>query len=180
MRLFVALPVPDTLRTAVVTATRELRDGDGEGLRWASAERLHVTLAFLGEVAAEHLADAVAVVDTVATAAPPLALRSGEAGRFGRGVLWLGVVDRPPGGVADLGERLQAALADQGLPVERRAVRPHVTLGRGGKRRVDDALVAAVSVPPVAWRATSIQLWSSELGSGPARYTVEHEAPLIG
>lgn len=176
MRLFVALPIPDELRDVTGEVVAEVRASAGEGLRWPRPEGWHVTLAFLGEVPAERAGEVAAVLDAVASTVTPMDLRSGAAGRFGRGVLWLGVDDDPCGSVARLGEAVQAAVEAAGLAVERRDVHPHVTLARGGKRKVDDALVRRVEVPPLAWRATSMQLWSSRLGDGPARYEVEHEA----
>jgi 2'-5' RNA ligase len=178
VRLFVALPIPATLRSAAAEVVGPLRAGAGEGLRWSDPAGWHVTLAFLGEVAPERCGEAAAVVDAVAASAGPMAMRSGGAGRFGRGVLWLGVDSEPPGLVADLGEAVQAGIETAGLPVERRPVQPHVTLARGGRGVVTSSLVAAVEVPETAWAADRIELWSSRLGGGPARYTVEHTAPL--
>lgn len=179
MRLFVALPIPDALRTAAAEVVAPLRD-HGHGLRWPDPAGWHVTLAFLGEVAPERRGDAAAVVESVAASGAPMAMRSRASGRFGRGVLWLGVDSEPPGQVAELGEAVQAGIEAAGLPVERRPVHPHVTLARGGRRRVTDALVDEIEVAEVAWTADRIELWSSRLGSRPARYTVEHVAPLRG
>lgn len=177
MRLFVALPIPDALRAEAIEVVDDLRQRF-DGLRWPRPEGWHVTLAFLGEVEPERVAEVAGVLDRVAAGVDPFELRSAAPGRFGRGVLWLGVEDEPSGAAGALGERIQAALADAHLPVQRQEVRPHVTLARGGKRKVTDALVAAVKAPEVAWTADRIELWSSRLGGGPARYTVEHLALL--
>ncbi|HSK22513.1 MAG TPA: RNA 2',3'-cyclic phosphodiesterase [Egicoccus sp.] len=179
MRLFVALPIPDALRTAAAEVVAPLRER-GDGLRWPDPAGWHVTLAFLGEVAPERRGEAAVVLDGAVAGVAPMAMRSGAPDRFGRGVLWLGVDSEPPGLVADLGAAVQAALEAAGLPVERRPVQPHVTLARGGRRRVTDALLDDVEVAEVAWTADRIELWSSRLGNGPARYAVEHTAPLRG
>ncbi|GGI06594.1 RNA 2',3'-cyclic phosphodiesterase [Egicoccus halophilus] len=192
MRLFVALPVPSALREAVTRATAPLREGGGqESVRWTRPEAWHLTLAFLGATPDDRLAEVRAALDRVAAGTASIDLRSADAGRFGRRVLWLGVDDDPPGAVARLGGLVQSSLADAHLPVQRQPVHPHVTLARAGGRRgherhdVDEALVARVDaaltagVPqPVAWRATALELWSSRLGRGPARYAVEHVARL--
>lgn len=179
MRLFVALPTAPQLRVGLVPVVDDLRERF-DRLRWSRPEGWHVTLAFLGEVAAERVGEVADVLDREVAGVAPFELRSAGAGRFGRGVLWLGVDSDPAGRVTELGERVQAGIETAGLPVERRPVHPHVTLARGGKRRVTDGLVAEVAVAEVAWSADRIELWSSRLGSGPARYTVEHVAPLPG
>lgn len=180
MRLFVALPIAAELRRAAAAAAERVREAAGEGLRWPRPEGYHVTLAFLGEVAPERVDEVTGVLDRVAAGTAPLEMTSGAAGRFGRGVLWLGVDSQPPGRVAQLGEQVQSALAAARLPVKEQEVHPHITLARGGKRKVTDALVDAVSVPQVAWTVPAIELWSSQLGDGPARYAVEHKAALDG
>ncbi|MFA9431224.1 RNA 2',3'-cyclic phosphodiesterase [Egicoccus sp. AB-alg2] len=180
MRLFVALPIPADLRTALDTAVQPLRDRASEGLSWTRAEGWHLTLAFLGTVPDDRVDTVVAVLGAVAGGADAIDLASGAVGRFRRDVLWLGVDDEPAGAVARLGEQVQQALEAADLPVQRRDVHAHVTVARSRRRAVDRSLVDRLEVPEVRWRATSLQLWSSRLGKGPARYAVEHDAPLGG
>ncbi len=169
MRLFVALPLPAEVRAALAEATAGLRRSE-DGLRWTRPEGWHLTVAFLGEVD-DHRADEVtAVVTEAAVAHAPVELSLGEAGRFGRRVLWAGVDDAPPGAVAALGADVQAALAAAELPVARRGVHAHLTLARAGRSAVSDATVAAVTVPDGRWVADTVSVWRSHLGRGPARY----------
>jgi 2'-5' RNA ligase len=49
MRIFVALVLPEPFKAGLIAETRILREG-GYPLRWAPAENLHLTLAFLGEL----------------------------------------------------------------------------------------------------------------------------------
>lgn len=180
MRLFVALDVPDEVveRLAAAVAPVRARHPD---LNWSATSSWHVTLAFLGEVEEGRLGEVVRVVGPVAGEGRRIDLRLGDAGRFGRRVCWLGVVDDPAGEVALLGGRLQAALGEARLPVDAKPVHPHVTLARARGRRgvlprhlVDD-------VPRVAgrWTADEVVLYRSHLGDGAPRYEPLHRFPLV-
>src|SRR5260370_4014722 len=56
MRLFVAVTPPRAALAELDAGAAALR-ADWPGLRWAGLDKWHVTLAFLGEVADERLAD---------------------------------------------------------------------------------------------------------------------------
>lgn len=163
-RLFLAVPVPEVVKQQVAAAIGPLRERY-EGLRWTPSEQLHVTLAFIG---ATHVA--VARIESVltpvlATAPSTIRLAVGAPGRFGRRVLWLGVVDDPPGTLATLGGAAQRALAEAELPVDRKPVRPHLTLARArGRSTVDAALVAEVPPVDAGWEVEAAVLY----GSSPA------------
>lgn len=171
MRLFVALEVPDDVRTAVDSAVAPMRP-EHPGLRWVRPSGWHVTLAFVGEVEDERLADVTGAAQrAVGEASPgPIRCRLDEAGHFGRRVLWLGIADDPAGAIAEVGARLQGALADAGLPVDRKDVHPHLTLARTRKRRFDGVLVDDVPDVPGEWTATEVTVQRSHLGRGGARY----------
>jgi RNA 2',3'-cyclic 3'-phosphodiesterase len=171
VRCFVALPVPAHVRALVAAATAPARERSGD-LTWTRPEGWHVTLAFLGNVDADRV-DAVGhVVAGITAGTAPIACELGEVGRFGHRALWLGIDDDPAGAIARLGEDLQAALAAADIQVERREVRPHLTVARA-KRRGTDLASATEAVAPVGagWEADAVELVRSELGDGPARYT---------
>ncbi len=162
MRLFVALEVPDDVRERLDAAIAPLRARHPK-LAWTSAEGWHLTLAFLGEVAVEP-GDIAAVLAPVAAAAPAgIRLTLGQAGRFGRRVLWVGVRDEPAGTVAALGAGTQQALADKDLPVDLKKVRPHLTVARGrsGGADVPASLVAAIPSVESGWTAREVLLMRS-------------------
>jgi RNA 2',3'-cyclic 3'-phosphodiesterase len=170
MRLFVAVAVPDEVRRALAAAVARTRDdGVGHGWRWTRPEGWHVTVAFLGEVDDAEVDRVGAAVRDGAAGTPPLSLRLGDVGRFGRKVLHVAVEDEPRGALSRLGEDVQSAIARAGLPVQRREVRGHLTLARGTRRgRIDT--VPAVAVPEASWRATAVGLYVSEPQRGGARY----------
>lgn len=181
MRLFAALSVPEHVRTLVAAARQPARDAHPE-LSWSHPEGWHVTLAFLGTVDHERLGEVRAALGA-GVRGRPIGLALGAAARLSNRVLWLEVADDPPGEVAALGARVQSALADAGLPVDAKPVRPHLTLARARRRgsRVTDAVVGSVAPAQGAWEVGAVHLYESQLGGrGPARYTSLGEWPLAG
>jgi 2'-5' RNA ligase len=169
-RLFVALELPDSVRSELAAFGRAAAEHDG-ALRPVRADALHLTLAFLGHRALDEIDPARSAVRSVRSAAPALTL--GEplwlAPRRPH-VLTVALVDR--GSVlealqAQVVSRLAAALPWQ---PETRPFRPHATVARvrrGWRPRVRDLPEA----PGASFVADAVVLFRSHLGGrGPARY----------
>jgi len=126
---------------------------------------LHLTLAFLGDVAAARIAALDAIGLAVAAAAPLFTLTLDRVGAFGDGrIAWAGT-SAPPRDLERLVQSLTGALAKDGFPTERRAFHPHVTLARHCRRPAGSAAIA-----PIAWRIEQITLNASELSPRGPRY----------
>lgn len=180
MRLFVALPLDEAVREGLASATAPWRAGerpDAEGWRWARPDGWHITLAFLGQVEEERVAEVGPVVGERVVATGPVALELGELGRFGRRVLHVRVADDPPGAVAELGAAVQEGLAAADLPVQQREVRPHLTLARA--RRRARPLMPDLVVPSGAWEAREACVYVSHRHPDGARYEVLERLPLL-
>lgn len=180
MRLFVGLGVPDDVTDGIEAALGEVREAHPD-LNWTTPASWHVTLAFIGDVDdADREAVEAAVGEGVERAGVgPIELSLDAPGHFGHRVAWLGVRDRPSGAVAEVGERIQERLADAEVPVDRKEVRPHLTLvrarGRGG--RLPRGLVEQLPEVEGTWTATEAVLYRSHLGR-PVRYERLWGAPL--
>ena len=169
LRLFVALDVPDAVRVSLASWCERVAPA---GVRRVPAENLHMTLAFLGSCSAADAAAVGALLAAVAEA-------SGAVGPLRTaGALWLpprrpGVLTVALAGGEGLGA-LRSALVAQlreaiAFEPERRAFRPHVTVGRvpRGARVAADAL----SPPPaLTFEARALTLYRSHTGRGGARY----------
>lgn len=184
-RRFVALPVPAEIRERLASALP--RDPDlVDGLRWTRPEGWHLTVAFLGPVEDVRFDDVVAAVQAGIglVPLPPARLEVGDVARFGRRVLWAGVRSEPDGWLADVARPIRAMLRDNGFPVDDKPMRPHLTLARAGRRPVTQAVVGSCALPDLdrvtalRWTPNAVELWRSELGHGPARYTSEATIPL--
>jgi 2'-5' RNA ligase len=132
-------------------------------------EKIHLTLAFLGEVSGDRVEDAVAAGAEARGA--PFRLRLDEVGSFRRSeVAWAGC-SRAPAGLASLQSDLAASLAARGFTLEERAFAPHITLARRIRKAVPRAPTEAI-----AWDVRDVTLVRSETGTG--RYAVMQRWPL--
>jgi RNA 2',3'-cyclic 3'-phosphodiesterase len=135
MRLFTAIELPDDARTAIAavqkTIAARLADSP-RSLRLVRPEHLHLTLVFIGEVAPES---AAAIVDLMSAdiLEPPFRAAFGGVGVFPPAgpprTLWLGLVEGGPNAVA-VHARVSERLRRAGVEPDRKAYRPHLTLGR--------------------------------------------------
>ena len=158
MRLFLALWPDDAVRAQLAAAQR----------RWAwparaacvPPGRLHLTLHFLGDVGEGA---ARALMASLPPLADPFTLRLERVALWPQGVAVLEPAVLPAG-LAALHAELAALLRAQGLRVESRPFRPHVTLARSAQ----GALPPAGS-PPVQWRVGAYALVHSIAGP-PLRY----------
>jgi 2'-5' RNA ligase len=147
LRLFFALwPEPamaQRLHALTVDQTRRL------GGRAMRPETLHLTLAFLGNVASDRLPAARAAADRVAAASFSFTLDRLEYWRHNR-LLWAGG-DAAPGLLALAGQ-LQDSLRQNGFALEERRFVPHVTLARNVKE------AQGADLPPLCWECRSFAL----------------------
>jgi 2'-5' RNA ligase len=143
-----------------------------EASRWLAAlaggkpvprEKIHLTLAFLGELTREETDRALEVGAQMRS--PPFGMALDNVGSFrGARVAWAGCSATPPA-LAALQSRLEEALRERGLRSEERPFVPHVTLARRIARSVPLA-----PLPTVEWNVRSLTLARSETGTG--RYSI--------
>ncbi|MBW3658983.1 MAG: RNA 2',3'-cyclic phosphodiesterase [Actinobacteria bacterium] len=186
MRLFVAFGVADDVVDRLDRELAPLRDRH-PGLNWTPPATWHVTLAFLGEVDGERIDEVEAAVSGAVAAAGQgvgsIELTLAEPGRFGDRVAWLGVEDRPRGAVARLGAAIQDDIAARpGLPVDRKAIRPHVTLARarGRRGRLPPELGEDLPRLDASWTVPVATIFRSHLGAGPLEHEPLVTVPLAG
>ena len=151
--------------------------GSGLNGRYVPAENLHLTLAFIGEYP-----DPDEVLDILAEVPfTPFDLTLGEAGQF-RDLYWCGIGNAK--GLEAYVRRLRRALAEHGIPFDKKKFSPHITLVRRGELLREDA-IAITRLPEGAMHATRVSLMRSDRGKAGMIYTeigaveadgrVEHE-----
>ena len=190
MRLFVALEISGTVATAVLDLISRLRATAARlaplsRITWVTAERLHITIRFIGHVE-ESKADAVRTMLT-----EPLGerfdLTIAGVGAFpptgAPRVIWAGLTAGRPRFMA-LEKLVNGRLAEAGVPPEERPFNPHLTLARvrdaAGLR--SSALVGplddlALGITPV----DAITLFESRLSpKGPTYVALQRTALRAG
>ncbi len=127
-------------------------------------ETLHMTLAFIGDVAQERLPALFAVGDRVGAEAFTLALDRVAGWRHNR-IVWAGAHETPPPLAALVG-RLNGELAAAAFPVEQRSFAPHVTLLRNARATLPER-----TIEPIEWRVSGFALMESQRREEGAHYT---------
>ena len=158
MRLFIAIRLSEELKTALCQAQREM---EARGIRgkFAPEENLHLTLAFIGDYPeAEPVLDALRTVRF-----RPFALSLDGIGCFGD-LWWAGI--RDSAALTAVARRVRRALAENGIPFDRKRFSPHITLIRKASKAA-----AGVSVPPAEMTVGALSLMRSDRGRNGMLYT---------
>lgn len=159
-RLFFAIWPPAAARNALERLAQDVAVvGAGKPVE---AAKMHLTLAFLGEVDQARMSLAHS-----AAAALPMArfkLSLDRVGSFRRSrVAWAGASCLPPQ-LESLQSALDSELRANGFALEERPFRPHITLARKIRERVPTA-----SIEPIAYACEAVALVASDLGRGEYR-----------
>ena len=173
MRLFVALRPPATVRANLL----DLMEGVGPA-RWQDDDQLHVTLRFIGEVDTRQAEDVAAALGAIH--APVPVVRIAGVGRF-TDTLWAGLAPADP--LAALHRKVDHACVRAGLPPERRAFLPHITLARfarsgGSDPSVERWLATHAGLTSPAFPLCHLILYESTLGRSGAVYEPLMRWPL--
>lgn len=127
-------------------------------IRPVPAPKLHLTLAFLGEVAAARMSSLERGLAGVPMA--PFEVRLDRTGWFERaGVAWVGPAATPAGLVA-LQSTLMRTLVEAGFEPDRRRFIPHVTVARSCRAPLHDW-----AGPPLDWPVDRFCLCAADAGN---------------
>ena len=165
-RLFFALWPPEKLRTRIARTTRaEVR---GTGGKPTPVENLHMTVHFLGPTPQELIESLIERV--AALPFDPFELTLDQYGYWQRArTLWLGPNETPLP-LAELARDIGWISQQLGLPRNRRAFIPHMTLARKVNR-----LTPRDPPGSMHWLVNEFVLVESVLGGRHSRYTIlEH------
>lgn len=167
MRLFLALWPDEEVRSEISAAMADLEVSG----RVTAADKLHVTLVFLGACDRARRDCVERAGGSVTVPAFELSLTRVQWRRRG-GIVWLAAPD-VPAPLAQLVASLNVALEPCGHTAEPRAFRPHVTVARDVRR-----FARAQTIVPIVWRVGYYCLVSSTSGPQGSRYSVERRWPL--
>ena len=122
MRMLLAVDLSEEMKNALLTEQNALYDRGVRG-RFTPPENLHLTLAFIGEYP-----DSETVLEALSGLTfPPFSISLEGMGCFGD-LRWAGIRESAP--LEALARKARRALAEQGIPFDRKRFSPHVTLIR--------------------------------------------------
>jgi 2'-5' RNA ligase len=166
MRVFLAITISEEIKLSLAAAIQRLSPLASD-VKWRAKDQLHVTLAFLGEVAPAILPHITTATGRVCASVSPFACRAHGFGFFGTKrnpkTLWAGIDPAPE--LEDLHGRVWAELKKFGLKNDEVDFRPHVTLGHSkafaNNRAVIDAMDADEADGFGAWEVSRVTLFES-------------------
>jgi 2'-5' RNA ligase len=131
-RTFIALELDESLQRYLGEIIRRMAQ-ELPGLRWVDPAGIHLTLAFLGELNDQQLAEATRAAELSAQSIPSFEYRLSHPGIFGSPrqprVIWIGV-EEPSGNLQLLHHQLNLELAQCEFEIDTRPFSPHLTLAR--------------------------------------------------
>ena len=160
MRLFIAIQLSDGIRNSLSAVQTYLRDHGVRG-NYTKIENLHLTLAFIGEYSDPDFV--LEVIHTVPFT--PFPMRTEGFGSFGD-LYWCGIGENDD--LLTYVKRLRRALAENGIPFDRKKFSPHITLIR---RAEYDRDFPGVTIPDVSMRVSGVSLMRSDRTKSGMVYT---------
>ncbi len=164
MRLFIAIRLNNEMRNAL-TEMQESMQKQGVTGNFTRSENMHLTLAFIGEYPdPDDVAEVMEQVDF-----EPFSIRLSDIGSF-KGLWWAGISKSNE--LEALVRRLRHALAEAGIPFDRKKFSPHITLIRKPLCRNGKRLPELLDeIPEAAMTVDRISLMRSDRGKHGMVYT---------
>jgi len=188
LRAFIAVDIPSQIQQALQQQIETLRKTlDTSLVRWVSADNIHLTLKFLGDI---PLADVEALTQMLRTSAdlvPAFDIQIGGLGSFPSlrrpRVLFLRI--QAPAELEALYRGIESACTRLGYESERRGFHPHLTLGRvrqelpaSDQRKIQYTLEGTTVDSLGTARVDSVHLYKSDLKPSGSVYAKLFSAPL--
>jgi 2'-5' RNA ligase len=174
MRLFIAIDFSPEVKQSLAQLSCELERQADAG-HAIPPENLHLTLVFIGETA--RLQEVIELMDAICHTElfEPLRLTLSRIGSFKnkRSHTWWVGVDAPPE-LKTLANALADGLREAGFSIERRAFKPHVTIGRG----IITSRPVSLHLPAIELVADSVSLMRSTHKNGRPVYSKLHNCGI--
>ena len=187
-RTFIALELDESLQAYLSRVIQRMAQ-ELPNLHWVDPVGIHLTLAFLGELTGEQLAEATRAAELAACVVPPFDYRLSHPGVFGPPrqprVIWIGI-DEPSGKLLQVHRALNSELEQRSFEVDKRPFSPHFTLCRiktplkpDEQQRLQHLIAARNVVSPTPiYHVRHLSVMKSELSRTGARYTALKSFPL--
>lgn len=164
MRLFIAIILNDEMKDALLDIQDTLRTYGVRG-RETPPQNMHLTLAFIGDY--DDPALVKDVIDSIEVR--PFTITLSGIGAF-RDMWWVGIENSAP--LMAISRRLRRALAEAGIPFDRKKFTPHITVMRRAEGRLSEEAaeeIAAHHMPSMM--VDHISLMRSDRGKYGMIYT---------
>ena len=133
VRSFVAIELPDEVKSALAQLQNQLKSGGQFPVKWVDPYSIHLTLKFLGNTGMDMIEEITRAMDEAVRGVSPFHLEIKGLGVFPNlrrvQVAWVGV-DGDLDQLGELHKRIESNLSPLGFAPESRPFTPHLTLAR--------------------------------------------------
>jgi 2'-5' RNA ligase len=188
IRSFIAIDLPSDVLHCLEDVSQKLKqDLGGIPIRWVPVGNIHLTLKFLGDVSESNIDMLTDILQSIVSSVNQFELSVGGLGAYPNShrprVIWVGI-EAPPELVAAQ-RSIESEMSRLGYTREKRAFKPHLTLGRVSRHatKKDVSQIAEVlKTQTIGYlgsaRVTALHLYRSDLKPSGAVYTRLFSATL--
>ena len=188
VRVFVAIELPGNVKRGLGSIIEGLRQRSHTPAKWVSADAIHLTLKFLGEIPGSRVEEVKKALTTACLGTPPMHLEIDALGGFPDTaqprVVWAGLSGDTEV-LSRLAARVDLALAELGYARESRPFVPHLTVSRvrpeasrQARSELGAAILATALPEGLSFDAAAVSLMRSQLRPQGALYTQLSHTPL--
>jgi len=131
-RIFIAAVFPDPMISELTKTVQCLWSGMNQGIRWIPRHQIHLTIKFIGDYPLDNIPAVQAVCNKLTQDSPRISVKVSGFGVFPNphapSVLWVGLQNAQA--LINLQDKFEKELEPLGIPKEKRAFKPHLTLAR--------------------------------------------------
>lgn len=176
IRTFVCIDVPAPIRARIEALQRALRRNDVP-ISWVKPANIHLTIKFLGDVAASRIDAVRQAVERACQGIPPFEITVAGVGCFPSAknprVLWVGL-NPLPDELRRLHSNIEAALEREGFVREAKRFSPHLTMARvrdpfKARTTVEELMVTGFAAE--TFPASAVIVMRSDLNPSGSIYT---------
>lgn len=177
-RLFIAVDISDEARERAAAYIDSLKHQFPDiRISWGRAQKLHLTLKFLGDVEESRIDPIINTIERAAEDVRKFSIQLSGTGVFPSlrkaKVFWLGILD-PGKQLTEIATRIEDQCGRLGFPAEDWHFSPHLTIGRVRDPRTAKELAVAHLADefgPIAFEVDEIVLYQSELRATGSLYS---------
>jgi RNA 2',3'-cyclic 3'-phosphodiesterase len=188
VRTFIAVDLPSELKKKIDEICTFFRQKTPErALKWVSAEHLHLTIKFIGEINESKIVQVKDAMEHALIHQTTFEFQVSGMGIFPNHkvprIIWLGIIGVEP--LTMIHRNLDKELAKLEIQPETRPFSPHLTLARV-RKNVDPAVLKTIGATLSQFKVDAvgtavvhaIHLYQSELTPSGPLYTLLHSVPL--
>jgi 2'-5' RNA ligase len=183
IRTFICIEIPDSIKERIARLQQTLPQQNAK-ISWVKSSNIHLTVKFLGDVAATRIQTLCSAVERAAGVSRAFEIEVGGAGCFpskrNPRIFWVGLTGVLPV-FAQLHGLIDEELAREGFPRDARKFSPHLTIGR--VRSPENASLVAEALittgfEPESFQAREVIVMRSDLNPAGSIYSPLLRQPL--